>query len=289
MLINQNQLDKIFDILNNQLVIFTASNFGPSFLSAEDKKVLSRYGLDFTDMYDQSKDPIFLNYQLGLISAMIGESQAKKITGNELVNMISRGQHIPLNSREKASLDAIKRQSLSSIRDVKGKIFSDINNIIESKDSELRSSQEEFIRKEIYEGTKARKARKEISRDIARKTGDYSRDFSKMVEYTSHNATQQGRLEMMRRRYGEDKKVKVHVYRGACRSCNELYKDKVFTIKELEDNGSNIGRKRPQWLPTIPPLHPMCRCNIEKYVDPDEKKMDRPKIKLNIGGKDYKV
>jgi hypothetical protein len=42
----------------------------------------------------------------------------------------------------------------------------------------------------------------------------------------------------------------------------------VFTVSELEGNGVNVGRSREDWLPTIFPVHPNCRCDTIS-VPPD--------------------
>jgi hypothetical protein len=293
MLVTQNEFEKILQILDKQFITFVAESYGKQFLSQADREILRKSGIDYEKAYSQAKDPLFLNFQLGLLSSIIGENKSKKITGDKFVRLIQSGEFIPLNQGEKATLNAIKNSSLTTIKANQGKIFTDINNIVTQKDATLRASQEKFIRKEVYEGVKARKARSEIAREIANKTGDYSRDFGKMVEYISHNALQLGRVAMLKRKGSNDQKVIVNVYDGACKHCIRLYKpggeQKVFTIQELESNGTNIGRKVANWLPVIPPTHPFCRCHIMEYIDPDRKKLDRPKVKITIGTKEYMV
>jgi hypothetical protein len=35
----------------------------------------------------------------------------------------------------------------------------------------------------------------------------------------------------------------------------------VFLVSDLVANGVNVGRVRAQWLPTVFPMHPKCRCD----------------------------
>ena len=61
--------------------------------------------------------------------------------------------------------------------------------------------------------------------------------------------------------------------------CKDLYledpsdensKPKIFRLKDLIANSNNIGRKADDWLPTISPTHPYCRCILqEKPSDMD--------------------
>ena len=36
----------------------------------------------------------------------------------------------------------------------------------------------------------------------------------------------------------------------------------VYKLDDIIANGNNIGRKAADYLPTIPPVHPYCRCTI---------------------------
>ena len=39
----------------------------------------------------------------------------------------------------------------------------------------------------------------------------------------------------------------------------EKKKPRIFLLSELEANGTNVGRKRRDWLPTVGAVHPWCR------------------------------
>ena len=107
--------------------------------------------------------------------------------------------------------------------------------------------------------------------------------------------------------HGADAEVYFDVYPGACMACRELYltdpenpdsEPKIFKLSELIENGNNIGRKRADWLPTISPTHPYCRCTlnykqpgfawdeeVRAYTKPIKRVPKNPKlqgVKLNI-------
>ena len=300
-MLTPNQLDELLSILDKQFLFFTTTHLGPDYLSGREKRMLSDSGIDWKELYNESKDPIVLNFQLGLISNVIGERKAKGLEYKELKNIIQSGQYIKPNARERATLQSIKMQSLGDIKRLRGRIFDDINQV---------GNQEAFIRREIEEGLERRQGVKSIVQNLGRKSGDWSRDFSKMVEYISHKALTEGRVAMMRRKGGEDQKIYFEVYPGACSHCVKHYltgglgsEPRVFTIKQLEANGTNIGRKQKDWKPTFSPLHPFCRCNAHEYEegsvwDKEEKRwiereyqprIERPKVKVTVAGQEYMV
>ena len=124
-----------------------------------------------------------------------------------------------------------------------------------------------------------------------------------------HEAYNYGRAKSAFRKYGEDAEVWFTVLDNACESCRKLYlKDPddpdsepiVFKLKDVIDNGNNIGRKVADWKPTVAPIHPWCRCilnakdpntewdsstkaftKIKKYV-PKNKKLQGIKLNINV-------
>lgn len=300
-MLTPNQLDELLSILDKQFLFFTTTHLGPDYLSGREKRVLSDSGIDWKKLYNESKDPIALNFQLGLISNVIGENKAKRFEYKELKDIIRSGQYIKPNERERVTLQSIKMQSLGDIKRLRGRIFDDINQV---------GNQEAFIRREIKEGLEKRQGVKSIVQNLGRKSGDWSRDFSKMAEYISHKALTEGRVAMMRRKGGGEQKIYFDVYQGACTSCVKHYltgglgsEPRIFTIKQLEANGTNIGRKQKDWKPTFSPMHPFCRCNAHEYEqgsvwDKEEKRwiepkyeprIKRPKIKVIVGNQEYEV
>jgi len=121
-----------------------------------------------------------------------------------------------------------------------------------------------------------------------------------------------GRAEQIKSDKGSDVLVYKEVYPKACRHCIRLYltngvgsQPKLFSLQELEDNGTNIGLKVNDWKPTISPCHPHCRCDLnylpKDYVwDEEKKRFDVPKnytpkvartskVKITVGDKVFEV
>lgn len=311
-MLTNDQIHTVLELLDRQLIFFAGSTLGPGALSDQDKDTLAKHGINADTIYSEDKDPIVLNFHLGLLSNILSDEKAKGLSYDQLIKYIQSGQHIPLNDREKATINSIRMQSMADIRANKGKIFSDVNNVVAKQFDSARADQEEFIRDRIIDSNKERSARKNISREIAKLTGDWSRNFDKSVQYISHTALNEGRAAMIERRYGSNHEAKVYfqVQPDACDHCVKHYlkegkgsEPRIFTLKELHANGSNIGRKAGEWLPTIQALHVHCRCllteyipgtewNGEKFIFPknyQRKETTRPKVRIVFNDKEYYV
>jgi hypothetical protein len=74
------------------------------------------------------------------------------------------------------------------------------------------------------------------------------------------------------------KKDELRVYKRVindgklCGWCSSFYTNKdgspkVYTIKELAENGTNDGRPKSDWKPVLGSTHPRCRCQLH-YLEP---------------------
>lgn len=306
-MLTPDQTHKILELLDRQLLFFAGTTLGTHVLTDHEKSILSDNRIDYNRLYDVTKDVITLNYHLGMLSNIL--SQAKGLQYNDLVKYIVSGQHIPLSERERATIDSLKMQSMADIRSHRGKIFQDINNVVSNELGNLKADQQEFIRETILQGTRERKSRKNIAREIAKLTGDWSRNFDKSVQYISHTALNEGRAAILERRYGSQAKVYFQVQDDACDHCVKHYltqgrgsQPKVFTLKELQYNGSNIGRKQSEWKPVLHALHVNCRCLATEFIPGTEwdgnrfihpkgyqSAVNRAKIRIVFQGKEYFV
>lgn len=308
-MLTPDQVHEILGLLDRQMTFFAGSTMGEYVLTDQDKINLARYGVDYRSIYDPKKDIATLNFHLGMLSDILG-SNVQDISFPDLVKYISGGEHIPLNEKEKAVVQSIKMQSLADIKASSGKIFQDINNVVTKSLSTNRADQEEFIREQIRSGIASRRNRRDIAREIAKLTGDWSRNFEKSVSYISHTALNEGRAAMVERRYGKDSKVYFQVQPKACDHCVKAYltdgagsEPKLFSIGDLQRNGNNIGRKVAEWLPSIHSLHPHCRCLLTEYIPGTfwngvkfafpkgeyQSQVKRPKIRVVFNGKEHFV
>ena len=309
---NIQDLHNLLEIINKNQALVIGQELGVDYLTQQDLDLLSKYGIDLDTIHLFEKDTLFTSLHFGLLSDALADiGEVNNITYQDLYDYIERGDYIPLTEGEQRALQTIKTQSFSSIKGIGNKIFQDINNILENN---TREEQESFIKKEAEKLITEKKTIRQVANDIARKTGDWNRDFDRIIQYTSQTAFETGKALALQRKYGEEVYVYKSVFQGACKHCIRLYltkglgsAPKVFKISELIANGSNIGRKVEDWKPTLDPIHPYCRCTLQfisnsknfewdvekkdfkKIKEDSAVKRERPKVRAVIGGKEVWV
>jgi len=311
MTLTPDQLHDLLNMMRVQLLIFAGNTNGTQSLSTEELNLLTSHGIDVGELYKVTDDPILLNFHLGLLSQAIGHNASKNITYEQLKKYIQSNKHIPLTQRELATIESVKRQSLADIRAHQGKIFQDINGVINHHQTTERAGHEDFIRENIAQGLIDNKTARQIAVDLARLTGDWSRNFYKSVSYICHTALNEGRLAMIQRREGNSGKVYFQVQPQACERCIKLYltngegsEPRIFSINTLLENGNNIGRKADQWRPVVSQTHINCRCLLTEYIEGEQwiegrftvpkepiyhPRIDRKKVRIIFDGKEYFV
>ena len=138
--------------------------------------------------------------------------------------------------------------------------------ITQEADKDRRLDRREEIRvltaEAVAEGWSSRK----LANELAKKSKDYARNWDRIANTELQGAYNDGVILDGYRIYGDDTRVARVPEDGACPDCLRLLLDKngnprVFTVDEMESNGTNVGRKRNNWLPTSWPIHPNCRCD----------------------------
>lgn len=305
MLLTANQLHDLLHIIDKNQLVVQFQELGPDYLSDEEKKILKQSGVDIENAYKPEGDTIFTSFHYGLLSEALGAAAAKKMDYNTLKEYIKHGDYIPLTIKEQAAIATVKAQKLNDLKSLRGRIFHDVNQILTDKSL---SRQREFLKEQLVQGILDKKTISEISNGIAEKTGDWSRDFDRIVAYNSTLAFENGKSAMIQRNAGDgvDPIVYKLVFEGACDHCIRLYLTKgigseprLFKLSELKANGTNIGRKVKDWRATVAPVHPYCRCVLmykpygyewdkkkKSYDAPEKYVPKRPLIRVWISGQE---
>lgn len=98
----------------------------------------------------------------------------------------------------------------------------------------------------------------------------FLRDFTTaFTEFTNNTAVDSATTDLEIPVPSTEVKVYKRVVNDAslCQWCDAFYthadgSPKVYTLKELQANGSNEGKPKSAWRPTIGPTHPRCRCQL---------------------------
>lgn len=272
--------------------LFIGNNIGKNILSKQELDNLKSRGVNISKLPEQTiTDNAF---QFGIISEALGDKRSKEMNFEELKRFISSKNYIPLTSAEKESLEYVKHQMYSDIKGLGNRISKDFSQTAIEIDAKQRFQYENIIKDETTKAIQERKSVQELASQLGHKTQDWARDFDRIADYTMHNAYQHGIASQLLKQYGQDTKVFYSVYDQACQHCVKIYltdgprsEPKTFKLTEIIANGSNIGRKTVDWLPSISPIHPWCRCTLHHL--PENGVWDKDKKQFIIGGNTYGV
>lgn len=291
------QIEEVLKIVDRYTLTFVAQSVGVDILTKEDRKVLADVGIDLSKLKPHDSE-VVQAFKFGLLSDAIGHSAAKQMTYNQFKQSLKSGTFIPLNKAESAMVQSLQYNTYSHVTKMGGNIKNDIRTGIVEVDRKGMARAGVVVRDAVKEAIEKRKSVSEVVSILGKKTEQWNRDLLKIAEYNMHEAFNQGRLSNMER--SGVKKIYFDVYPGACKYCIQAYltggfgsEPKAFPISQIRSNGTNIGRKAKDWLPTIGPVHPYCRCTVneidENYVwDPETRDFSKLNPKKQ-GGYEPKV
>jgi len=303
--LSQSQVQELLDDIAIQHLVFVAQHVGVEALSDQERQMIADFDVDEFSYIDAS-------FQFGMLSLLLSDKRAKKMTFTQLKKFARSGNFVPLTSAEKFAVKAAKKHAYNDITGLGNRIQGQFSRIMIESDQAQRAWYEKVIRKETTKAIANRETKKQLISRIGTKTQDWARDFGRIADYVMHDAYDSGRAMALKRKYGEDVEVWKSVYAGACRHCIRLYltngigsKPIVFKLDDLIANGSNIGRKSDQWKAVVGPTHPWCRCQLEHkpkgldwnddkqaFIDPSPRKRKverKSKVRVTVGDKQYNV
>ena len=190
-------------------------------------------------------------FAFGQISQKIGLQNANKITKKDLEDWLKENKVKATNQLEK-----IKAQAYLDVLSKQFQIEKDLRQGILNE-----SNKEEFKMSDIVDYIKG-------------KFEDWSY-LKQSIAYVSESALNEGKVEEIKKqnevRGGEIYVMKVPILdERLCSSCRKAYLNndgtpKIFKLSEIEANGTNIGKKQKDWLPTLGMMHPSCRCLLQEF------------------------
>lgn len=306
MIFTQNQIQEILSILQRYELVFIAGQVGYNYLTPLEILTLKKAGID-VNQFKNSKGIIEHAFLFGILSEAIGDSRAKKMSYEQFQKFLASGNFIPLNETQQFSLDYIKQRSYNDIKGLGNRIRQGTANVILKSNSRQQLIIRDQIKKVSIKATELRYGPTTMAQELGELTGDWERDWLRISYYILHESYNHGRSQNILSKYGDDAEVYFDVFPGACKHCKELFledpedpdsKPKIFKLKDIIANGNNIGRKVAEYLPTISPIHPYCRCiinlvpkdmdwdyNLRAFVIPKKYVSNNPKlnnVKLDI-------
>ncbi len=264
MIFPKEKLEEILRIIDFNHTLFIGNSVGVDILTDEDRALLKKFGVNTNSIktpftqYEQS-------FYFGRLAQALGNENASKLGYNDFLKYLRKGQYVPLNTREKASLDFAKQRSYSHIKGLSQKVRQTSEGIIITNDQATRDAYESTIKGSVERAILERDTINSVVSEIGHKTGDWGRDLGRIAATEMQYAYEEGRAAEAERKGGKDAQVYKEVYAQACRFCIKFYttggigtKPIVFTLSDLRANGTNVGRKQKDWIATLSPVHPWC-------------------------------
>jgi len=271
MIFTNKQINEIIQSIRNLHWLFIAESLGVDLVPEDMVPVLKNIGFKEAEINSYPE----LLFQFGLLSSALKDKTVKDMTFNQLKSFVKRGKILPLTENERYMIKLIESRLTDSVIGLGNKVASDVRNILTEKELKNRGKYGEIIRKQIKHSLKTRQGQNELASELAMKTGDWNKDFSRISQFVLHEAFDNGRAAAILRSHdgnADEALVYKLVHHGACNVCNKLYneydnkekkiKPKVFKLSELLGNGTNIGRKYNELKPIIGATHCWCRCNL---------------------------
>jgi hypothetical protein len=253
-------------------LVFIAEQLGLNYLSQADKDILTAAGIDLTK-YTNSKGVIEHAYLFGILSEALGDNRAKNMSYNQFLKFIKSGNFIPLTEDEEFALEQLKNRAYTDLSSLGNRIAVGTSNTIIKANQKQQNNLQMIVRNKAIDAVKYRKSVTQLASELGHATEDWERDWLRIAYYLTHEAYNTGRAKSIFKQYGDDAEVYFTVLEGACKHCMRLYltdpddinsEPIVFKLKDIIANGSNIGRKADELLPTVGPIHPYCRCTINR-------------------------
>jgi len=302
----KNQIKKLLSIIEAQHLVFIASNIGGSVLTDSDKTVLKNHGIDFKQFLNNDEETFTSQaFKFGVLAESLGDERARNLTYVDFKSYLTRGEFIPLTKEEQFAIASVKDQAYHDIKGLSNKVGEDVTQI-------HREEYEKIVEDAALTTVKKREGAGAMSLRIGAKTDDWDRDLGRISEYVMHSVYEEGRATSLQSRKGKNVKVFKDVFPGSCRYCIQHYltsgigsEPVIFNLSELRANGTNIGRKAPNWLPVLGSMHPWCRCTLGEFPEDRDwnkktrsfdilkefkRKVERKsKIKIEVGKQKFEV
>jgi len=259
---NFSQIQELLQAIEKMHVVFIGQQLGTDVLTTEDKRTLEQFGIDWNARYSRSgkMDEMF---RLGMLAEALGQDTVRGMPYDKLKAHIASGKFLPLTTAERSALEAVKFQAYNDIKGLGNRVSKDFSQVFVDADTKLRAAYQNLIRDEAEQAILLRRTARELAQRLKAKTGDWSRDFDRIADYIMHSALDAGIAQQVLKTHGADAEVYKDVYPGACQQCIKAYltagigsKPKIFKLRDIMANGSNVGRKQKDWLPVIGPHHP---------------------------------
>jgi hypothetical protein len=261
MLLTDAQIREISQIINDHHSAFVASVVSPEAIDPETLARLKEKG-----MVDVQVSSIEDAYLFGQVTAALESADVVKMGYQDFKDWLKKNP-IPLTEVERRAVEVAAHSAGQYCKGLGNRIDAQTGQVLIEADQALARQ----MREQIQDATALTIARRETARqlrsDLGHRTGDWARDLDRIAITELNNAHQQAVGDGLAKEYGPDVRVFKRPMPDACAACKALHlgadgQPMIWRLSALEANGSNVGKKRADWLPVVGSIHPHCACQM---------------------------
>lgn len=269
MLTSKQLMRKIDAIVDQSYLGFMFMILGDDFFTDEQKRSVEALGLIVGN-----RPLIELLYIL--IRQRSTPGYLKDVTLQELLDQIAQSGVLPvINDANRYTVDHAKSELMETMEDAKNELKKKIKQEILKENSsykddlavarittipDLQAKKESYLNKMLMGiGALA----------IASNSKFVASFVTAFTNFVNSAAVDSATVEQLFAKIKGDPEVYKTVINDAdlCSWCAKFYRNrdgspKLFRLSELTANGSNYGKPKSEWRPTVAATHPRCRCQL---------------------------
>jgi hypothetical protein len=278
---NPQHVADIRTLISDYHLAFIATQIGPGYIAPGDVQRLIDSGIlpqDLALTYQPAPGELpspaaeviatAYNYGISLGRDPMLRSNAKEMT---LADYQTDHGEPKLSEQERSARDWASRNAANTIVGLGNRVADDFSTEAIEADAELRRAYQADIREEIDYNLAKQQSWRKLASELGHKTGDWARNFKRIAATEKQQAMQEGLAAGLIEREGDPETINVAKQPNpdACPDCIRLHLEsgpgsnpRIFVLSELQENGTNVGRKRNAWKPVVGPVHPWCGCEL---------------------------
>ena len=119
---------------------------------------------------------------------------------------------------------------------------------------------------------------RQLAHDLFKATPDFGREWLRIAKTELQALFNEEVISQAEERFGDDARICGIPETSACATCLSVFLGedglpRVWRVKDLLANGTNVGKARRDWKATGYPIHPECCCRL--CVVPPDKRLNR--------------
>jgi len=277
MVISKETIKRIKRIIERNYNQFTISILGKSVFSPEELKNLNAEGLD-TSNNDSLLDLI---YSHNFINRH-GDPKAPTSV-EDMKSQQSLPGTVPEGEAHEYASEHLNENASQLIEKMNQDVQTRVEGLIRETNHQFKTNALQNLNRPdevddiIKEGMVS-----QIKQKLRDSSGDANRNWRRVAITETSNAIGAGSSDAIVARNREKDLGEVYVFRivvgdsKLCKYCREFYLDgdgspKLYRMSTLLNNGSNYGKKTPEWKPVVLATHPNERCSAVMELPPGYK------------------